>query len=1055
MPQLSEIEEFKASLRTLGDEETTLERWGESMVDDPLPEQGMPDDLASLMTDSLDAVASSGAGLDEPSPDELLDAGSDDLNNFLQDLRLEDEGGAEDQSSVPADTSDADLFSGLDTSDYSNESMSDLDSIMDQSADVEDAEIFDASALDSALDGLDLGNTDASNPVDIPDFSDLDEIAALDAPDSSFADSVEPVDSTETLDSSDSFGLPDDFADFNTPEAESIDELGDFEADADLMDTARADVPDSAVDDLGGLDLGDMDFNTAPDPADDSINALPDAEVPEELDDFDSFDLSGESASGSLPDLDALDLGGATFSPAGSADDLDNQLAALDEAIPETDNFSIDNAWGNDFHIPGFEMNDPKEAAKPAKPLITDTASAFAAKDAPVKAKPVELNEEQVDALQDTLLSYPLNVRLAIEDIIANDKGTLEQQQALIWMLVDGEAAKEAAKIASRIFKRTIQVPPGYEKLTGAALEAEKSTLSYIFRHSILPALQVILLVAAGLGALFFLGYNFAFRPLYAHYLYDQGYEQIEAGNYPQSWTYFEKADGYWIFKSWYYRYAEAYQENMQYDRTADLYYLILQRWAKEYDSALAWARMESEERYNFAEAERILNTHVLNTDYFNRSALLLMTHNYLNWADYEEQKYDGGNRAFITERYERARIQLAGLMEKYGQQDAYIELLMLYLIRLERTAGGNNLSVVLPLADYYLANMKRSNFSAASLAELSAYLVGHGQRDRVYDLIMAAWAKDEYLPELHVASAGWYRLTNMPERERGALENAVFSYKRVQEQNPVELTPRRLQNYVRSMIRLSELRKASAEYLDSEAILVQAISEYERAVKGRRFKAAAEFGKAYSHLADIYYEQHADYARALLEYEKAELNGYRTPATDYRRGYIYYDSYELGSRDHAKALELFYRAGLEELPGQYLLLATANTLYQRGDWFAAQAYYNLLIGQVQQKLTAISQPQPQEKASHGELVELMMIARNNMGASLYRISQRMGDPEKRSDAMYAFSESARLYDSLSRDQLSMVRSETKNMGYLNMDFVLHPGRGIDIAIYPEIPMDM
>ena len=56
---------------------------------------------------------------------------------------------------------------------------------------------------------------------------------------------------------------------------------------------------------------------------------------------------------------------------------------------------------------------------------------------------------------------------------------------------------------------------------------------------------------------------------------------------------------------------------------------------------------------------------------------------------------------------------------------------------------------------------------------------------------------------------------------------------------------------------------------------------------------------------------------------------------------------------------------------------------------------------------------------------------------------------------MVAFSESARLFDSLTRDETTLIRSDAKNLSFLNMDFILHPQRDIDLAIYPTIQRDM
>jgi len=88
MPQLRDIEEFKTSLQQLGDEARILEQWGETAVDDPLPVQGISEDLAALMSDSLEAVSDSADAAEPPSPEQLLDADSagGDFNRRLDDF---------------------------------------------------------------------------------------------------------------------------------------------------------------------------------------------------------------------------------------------------------------------------------------------------------------------------------------------------------------------------------------------------------------------------------------------------------------------------------------------------------------------------------------------------------------------------------------------------------------------------------------------------------------------------------------------------------------------------------------------------------------------------------------------------------------------------------------------------------------------------------------------------------------------------------------------------------------------------------------------------------
>lgn len=764
-----------------------------------------------------------------------------------------------------------------------------------------------------------------------------------------------------------------------------------------------------------------------------------------EGDAFDLFDL------GEIPDL-----GADTFGAEIGTDNLEGGPAPLGGESGAADNFALDSSWGGDFTIPGFEMGTEvnPEPAKPAKAKTAPSPDVFAERESrPPEVHPVrevQLTDEQVDALQDALLSYPLNLRLAVEDIIANGKGSDAQQSELIWMLVEGKNIRDVSRLAGRILKRYIEIPAGYTKRSGAALEAEKGSLRYVFMRSILPVLQILVLVAAGAAALFYLGYNFGYKPIKAYSLYSNGSRQIGLAKYGESMESFDKADRLWPMKSWYYRYAEEFASNNQYPRAETMYQRLLQRWPRETRAALDWARMESSDSVlAFDQAEKVLNTHILGRDYFNKDALLLSARNYLNWADAEEQRYEGPDKALLGSLYEKARLQLSTLMEHHGRSDGYLELMLLYFIRTERLGGVDELKEIRPLAKYRTENNK-SAWSAATLAELGEYLLDRNETEYVNGILLAAVDRDGSLPEAHVAMARWNRRTGFPKDELKALEFAARFFAEAETRGPISV--KRTRKHIEAMMRLGELRRADGRSLDAEDAFNIAIDQYEHSLQGRRLKPDAVYGRAYSLLADIYYTERMDFPGALALYAKAEANGYTSPSTDYHRGYMLYTQ---APDDGSAALRYFYRAGLDSDASPYLLWATANALYARADYFAAQGYYTMLANTLQFQLDTLSQPSPQTKPSHGEIVQLLMMSRNNLGAALYRVAERMGDARRRSDAMLEFTESARLFDSLSRDQMTMIRSDTKNLGFLNLDFVLHPMRGIDIGTYKIIPTEM
>jgi hypothetical protein len=1052
---LTDIEQFKTTLQRLGHEPEMLERWGETWTDIQPPEQGVPDDLAALLGTADSSPDGLSAILDSP------DSATDDLSVFLDasetaedDLSMlleqSESGEATLSSSIDgSQTADHDLSTGPDLPESSDDALSDLlkplDSMLDSLESSDDASQISADELASLLGPGDFpatilpdeqdtnvpepdGEEESSDGKDLePDsletLPDFDDIFALGSPeqlDTSMAEPYSPPSPSGTSDH---------------PEEPVT--LEDGTAEEPATDLGADLVPDlSEVFDLGG-DIFDFESPAESDAGTDS---------PELFDDFKLDDLQSAalpSASVEM-DLDSIDFDRATTPES----DIDSQLAAIEGELPTANNFNLDSAWTGDFSIPGFEMAQEGKS-KPKTATAAIISKEPAAQTGEDEIREVKLSDAQVDALQDSLLSYPLNLRLAVEDIIANSKGNEAQQTALIWLMVERSTAREVAKAAGKILKKYIPIPSGMEKRTGAAFEASKGSLGYMFIHSVLPMLQVILLVAAGAGLLFSLGYNFIYRPIRASMLFTEGHKQIQEMRYRESEELFLKADRIWTMKSWHYRYAEAYADMNEFPRAESMYDRLLYRWPLETRAALDYARMVST-NLGFEKAETILKRHILERDYFNRDALLLLVDNYLAWADFEEQRYEGPRLEMLQGLYENARFNLATLMERHNRTDPYLQRMLTYFIRTERAGGSDKLQDVRNITDYIIKNPK-SGFAAATLAELADYLMDRNQTVHVGALLMAALDRNGTLPEVYTTLAKWNQRSGFPQDELKSLNHAVQFYNETESRSG--LTVKQIKGYLRTLIRMAEMLMAKGEALDANDTLGKAIQKYELSLTERRFMPNPSFAKAYSLLADLNYRDWRNFEEALRNYAKAEGHGYSTPESDYRRGYIHYHAQDNQGSD--EALRMFYRAGMDREASPYLLLATGNTLLNRSNYFTAQGYYTMLVDRMQYELAMINAPSPQQRPSHREIVELLMVSLNNLGVTKYMNAERMGDARQRAEAMVDLMASSRLYDSMTRDQLSMIRSETRNLGFLNTDFILHPQRGIDLAIFQSIPMEM
>lgn len=974
MPNLEDIDRFKQDIRALGRESELLEQWGEKYEDVLPPEQGLPADLSELMEPVAEGPAA------EAPPE-------GDLASFLDGLSLEPEPGAGETGPEEPESS---LAAGL-----------------------EAPEIFGEEGAGPEPGG---GSVEALGRPQ-PEFGGLGEgfvsegLADLPREGPGIPEPEEGGIPEGLLS-----GLTDELSAFEIPEPEPYAEAS--ESVPETAEEAGTPEPESGEPEFGIPEEALPDLGEASGVSEDS---------------FDTFRLD-ESVRPSAPPI-----------PGGSSLNLDEELASLEKDLTHSENFNLESAWGaSDFSIPGYEATEPaaKKSAPapreaPGRPGRGGEGFPESPREPEDESAPeVALTEDQVDRLQDTLLSYPLNLRLAIEEALAEGRGTEAQRSRMVLLLVRGAAPGEAAALASRILKRPVSVPKDFEKRTGAELEAEKGSLRYILIHTVAPIAAMVLAVVLGLGVLGFLGYRFVYRPIRADLLYREGYEEIRQDRFPEAETMFQRADGIWVHKRWYYRYAEAFAAKDQFVSAARKYKALLVRWPNDRKGVLDWAALEFRSRLDYAAAARLLKGYIEARNYFDKDALLLLGDVYLEWA---ESEGDRGERLF-----EDARLQYTTLVERYGAEDPYMERMLRWFLRTERVLGRDQYEEILRLKERFLGDPK-SRISSETLADLGGYFLDRGEVEDVSRALLRAVDQDPSVPEAHYELSRYFRsIGNAPEEGR-ALENSI----RLLEAAP-SLTNRRVGMLVEALNRAGEGYVELREYVTAEDFFGRAVARYERALSLGQLRRSPVYGKAYANLADILLFQRDDLDGAAVLYGKSHDHGYVTPDTLYKLGYIQY------RRERWEdALENFYRAGLDSEESPYLLYSTGNALYQREDFFAAQGYYSRLVERLTFELDQLPLVEPQVRPSHGEIVDLLMRATNNLGVSLYRIGNRMGDPRRRAAAMAQLMESSRYYDSLERDPTTMIRPETRNLGYLNLDFILHPQRGIDLSIYPDLPKRM
>jgi tetratricopeptide (TPR) repeat protein len=332
-------------------------------------------------------------------------------------------------------------------------------------------------------------------------------------------------------------------------------------------------------------------------------------------------------------------------------------------------------------------------------------------------------------------------------------------------------------------------------------------------------------------------------------------------------------------------------------------------------------------------------------------------------------------------------------------------------------------------------------------------------------------------------------------------------------------LTRRRLTIEIDTHTRLGEYYYRTKEYITAEKELQAAIRLVEQNQRMKLIGQESIFGRPYADLGDLSYYIQGDLATAGTAYQAAIVNTYIGPELTYKIGYIQYVG-----QDFRDALTSFssaedassYPSGIEPLvavlPGGAaategagaqstanasggaanaqpaagtqtatasgvasaparsgggrvpvnLLFALGNCFYQRGDYFAAQGYYLQVKDRLETRRTAAGTLLPEVKPEDRALLQYLVKVYNNLGVTMIRISERMGDRKTRSEGLVTLTNATEIADSLARFTSSPEReadpsrrNETRSIPSLNMRGILYPLKAkFDLQIYQPIAKD-
>ena len=923
-----------------------------------------------------------------------------------------------------------DNFSDIDDTDINSEPDSPPDSLVSESDEIIeeagdeifedfDLDLYDESVFD--MDGFDapeetgLGIDEAKS--EIPE----DNEEELDFEEENF--------SLEDLDPGDMDNAPDqDFGeeDFSLDKGMDLDEgaedLG-FEELVGITDNEELQNPDLSDSELVDFDLADEDELTFDDMETGELELGDDLDL-SSSEDFDLGDEDGLSFDDT--DSDDIDLSGEDldFDEAEAFNSTDSDDLGLDE-------FEIsDESFDEDLEIDEFDLGDlgqdfgvleADHSSDSKEELELDGDSDV---EEEFEEEEFELSAEAFERIKTTLKNLPRNLKIIIEELIGEKGLKGPSLKKLIDALAEGKTPREIASITSKIVGEKIKIPANYEKRTGEEFEEEKDSFQYTLIHSILPLLKIFLISAIIIAGISFGMYNFMYRPIHAYIIYNRGYEQLEESNYNRSAELFDQAFEKYKIKKQFYRYAEGYIESNQWEFARTQYDKLLFNYPFDKKGTIDYASMEFEKLSDYEHSSKILNNY-LAEDKYNRDyeALLLLGDIYLEWGWENKDKY------------EDARLAFAKIMSTHGLENKILFRMLRYFIRTDNAEEVEKLKIRFEMD-------KDQEIDPLAYAELAGYQIDRRDISDVQDLLFRAKNVDASIPEIHYQLARLFNMSNEGEEEDKALIKTLSSLENIQ-----TLNRRKREIKIDTYRRQGERFYVKEEYLQSEEAYNKAIDLLEESRERNIIKGKSNiYGELYSDLGHIYYYISENPENALSFYEKAENEGFYSPEVFYNKGNIRYR----GSEFRQALLEFYNSAGPFSV-NTNLLYATANTLFQRNDYFAAQGYYNHLLDLLEMKISREFSIRINERQDHRLMVESLMKAYNNMGVTLYGLFERTGDPSKFTAAMLNFTRSNEYFDDLTRDPETLNRTDMINLASLNQRKMLYPIPDYELQIFADI----
>ena len=895
------------------------------------------------------------------------------------------------------------------------------------------------------FDGIDfsLDNIEEYNPSNEDSKEDAfaeQKSASQEISDFDLDSSLEPVsESQENL--SGDFDLPKETSgDLEPKDISSGTEFTDAALSDNAFDISSSDLDEIVLDDKNpdfnlsddNFDVSALESEFSPDISESKKETEPEPlELAPEESDFDSFEnLEDDSSLEELKPSEDEKIESFDTSGIENFDfdipETDSQIKeSQDFALGSSDDFALDNG---DFEIPGYSDVDIVQENKNGKikvPVKND--------DSPKEKN--ALSDEEYKRFLKNLSSYPLNVRIAVEELIVKDEFTDDAEFEIVQKVLKKVSARQLASELEKMLDISLPVPRDFERRSAEEYEAYKSSFQYQLKNKIIPGT----FIAAVAGAFLYLITIFAiygiYRPVKANSVYKEGYLLLQNDEFPQAEQKFNFAGKYKKIKKWYYKYSDSFRDKKQYLRAEKIYKKTLEDFNFDKKAGLNYAKMMLYEQENYEKAEEIVKRDVLEHHINDNDAYLLLGDIYLEWGTEKEPS-----------KLEDAFAVYSDLIQRNGANDVYRGRQMKYYVRTDK------LEQVLMLKPNFMAREK--SLDSSGWTELSGYCLDklygplppkdeylRSKIEDVKEMLERAVRADKKNPEALYNLSRYYIQVNSVNAAKSTLKNSIDAYK-------VKSVRKRkdIYNEIDAHRLLGEQYVFEKSFLDAEEIYSRGLKIFSEEHSASGLEANKNIGKLYADQGDIDYFVKGNMDFALQNYMDSIDSGNDTPHIRYKVGYIQY-----GKENYSEALGSFLKTGELYSEDTNLLFAMGNAFFKQGNFYAGEGYFEQLMDILEEEKSNRRLLFPQSKLSDFSFVDLYMKASNNYGVLLFNLAKRTGDSTKNGEALAQFQKSLVAWDSISRNQETMKRLEGSNLAEQNIKYISKPLSKYEPALYTEI----